>query len=98
MLVKLTDVRLSFPDLFKAKSVGDSEPRFSASFLLDKEKDAEQIAPSRSDEDRRRREMGRNIPEGREEVPARRLEKEYDGYTVDNMFISATNEAAADRG
>lgn len=34
--IKLTDVRLSFPNLFEAKTVnGEGKPAFSASFLLD---------------------------------------------------------------
>lgn len=36
MKVKLTNVRLSFPELFEAKTVnGEGAPAFSASFLLD---------------------------------------------------------------
>lgn len=36
MKIKLTNVRLSFPELFEAKTVnGEGKPAFSASFLLD---------------------------------------------------------------
>lgn len=36
MKIKLTNVRLSFPDLFEAKTVnGEGKPAFSASFLID---------------------------------------------------------------
>lgn len=40
----LSNVRLSFPAIYTAKAVNDGEPRFSANFLLDKEKDAKQIS------------------------------------------------------
>lgn len=43
MDIKLTNVRISFPNLFKARAFEGSEPAFSASFLLDKRKDAKQI-------------------------------------------------------
>jgi hypothetical protein len=36
MKIKLTNVRLSFPELFEAKSVnGEGKPAFSGSFLID---------------------------------------------------------------
>lgn len=36
MKIKLTNVRLSFPDLFEAKTVnGEGKPAFSANFLID---------------------------------------------------------------
>lgn len=36
MKIKLTDVRLAFPDLFEAKTVqGQGDPAFGASFLID---------------------------------------------------------------
>jgi hypothetical protein len=40
----LKNVRLSYPHLFKAKSVMNSDPKYSAAFILDKVKDADQIA------------------------------------------------------
>lgn len=35
MKVKLTNVRLAFPDLFKAKAINDGEPRFGAAFPIE---------------------------------------------------------------
>jgi hypothetical protein len=44
MIIKLENVRLSFPALFKAKAGPDGgEPKFGASFLLDKTKHAAKI-------------------------------------------------------
>lgn len=43
MLVLLKNVRLSFPSLFKASSFGAEEPKFSATFLLDKGGDNEKL-------------------------------------------------------
>jgi hypothetical protein len=34
MKVKLSNVRISFPSLFKPKAVGDGEPTFSAAFVI----------------------------------------------------------------
>jgi hypothetical protein len=47
MRIKLKNVRLSFPKLFAAEAFKDSEPKYSAQFLLDKVKDKEQIAELR---------------------------------------------------
>lgn len=42
--IKLTNVRLSFPQLYTAKAIEDGkEPKFSANFIFDNEKDAEQL-------------------------------------------------------
>jgi hypothetical protein len=38
--VKLRDVRISFPDLFEAKSVEGSQPKFGAQFLIPKNSEA----------------------------------------------------------
>ncbi len=41
--IHLKGVRLSYPNLGEAKGFQGSEPKFSATFILDKEKDADQI-------------------------------------------------------
>lgn len=41
--IKLENVRLSFPALFEAKAMKGSEPRFSATFLMDSVKHADLI-------------------------------------------------------
>lgn len=43
MKIQLKKVRLSFPNLAKPKSIAGSEPKYGASFLLDKAADAAQI-------------------------------------------------------
>lgn len=43
MKVTLRNVRLSFPDLFKPKSIGNSEPKYGASFIFEKGKDDAQL-------------------------------------------------------
>lgn len=93
MQIKLINVRLSFPELFKAKSVNDSEPRFGASFLLDKEKDASQIAKINDAMKAVAAEKwGANIPKGVKKCLHEGSEKEYEGYGDDNMYVSATSK------
>lgn len=42
--IKLTNVRLSFPNLYTAKAIEEGkEPKFSANFIFDNEKDAAQL-------------------------------------------------------
>lgn len=51
-IIKLDNVRLSFPALFTARAVEGSEPRFSASFLMDNEKHKALIAKIQTTIDR----------------------------------------------
>ena len=44
MKVQLKNVRLSFPSLFKPSSFEDSDPKFSATFIMDKEVNAKDIS------------------------------------------------------
>lgn len=97
--VKLEGVRLSFPDLFEAKSINDSEPKFACSLLLDKEADSEQIAGLKShiwnlmkakwgaDESKaliKKRKISTCLHEG--------AEKDYDGYDESNMFVTTSSK------
>lgn len=88
----LTNVRGSFLDIFRAKSVNDGEPRFSANFLLDKEKDAAQI--KKIGAEIRKIEAAKNKGKA---LPSDKVclrdgdEKEYDGY-AGQMFLSAANK------
>lgn len=102
---KLTNVRLSFPDIFDAKAVQEGgEPKFGCSFLIDKEAGADQIkalkalivllAVSK---------LFPKAEDGREKVvemiKKKKLkiclhegsEKEYDGYTEENMYLTASS-------
>lgn len=92
MQVKLTNVRLSFPDLFVPKAVQPgSEPKYGAAFLLDKTTDAAQI-------DLIRKAMftiatekwGTKLPPTLKKCLHEGSEKTYDGYGPDNMFLSAS--------
>ncbi len=93
MQIKLTNVRLSFPNLFVAKAINDGEPKFGCSLLLDKEGDAAQI-------DAIRRAMlavcvekwgsAEKIPKGLKKCLHEGSEKDYDGYGAHNMFVSTT--------
>lgn len=91
MQITLLNVRLSFASIYTAKSVNDGDPRFSCSFLLDKEKDAKQIASlQKAIADIAKEKFKGKTP------PADKLclrdgdEKEFDGY-AGMMFVSAAN-------
>lgn len=88
----LTNVRGSFLDIFRAKSVNEGEPRFSANFLLDKEADAAQI--KKIGAEIRKIEAAKNKGKA---LPSDKVclrngdDKEYDGYQG-MMFLSAANK------
>ena len=90
--ITLTNVRLSFADIFKAKAVNDGEPRFSANFLLDKEKDKAQIKKV-GDEIRR---LETTTFKGKK-LPADKVclrdgdEKDYIGF-AGTLYVSAANK------
>lgn len=96
--VKLENVRLSFPHLFKPKSFGgdddskaQSEPKFRCAFILDKKKNAKTIesikkAVAYALKDK----YGDKIPKGFKGCLRDGSEKEdMDGYGPDVMFVSA---------
>lgn len=90
--VILENVRGSFLEVFRAKSVNDGEPRFSANFLLDKTKDAAQIkkigAEIRKIETEKNK--GKTLPP--DKVCLRDGDqKEYDGYEG-CLYLSAANK------
>lgn len=95
--VRLLKVRLSFPDLFKAKVVNKGEPKFGASFLLDKEKDAKQIlALKKMIAAVAGVEFGENavtmIKKGHLKICLHEGdEKDYEGYDDTKMFISTSS-------
>lgn len=88
----LRNVRLSFPSLFKAKTVTPgSEPKYAASFLLDKKDDAAQIDALRSAV--RQVALGQwpnKIPAGVKYCVHEGSEKEYDGYGEHNIYVSTS--------
>lgn len=88
----LSNVRLSFPAIFTAKSVNDGEPRFHANFLLDKEKDAKLIAKIASSING----LIKSNLEGKKLSPDKVClrdgdDKEYEGYEG-CMFLAAANK------
>lgn len=88
----LSNVRLSFADIFTAKAVNDGEPRFSANFLLHKERDKKQIDKVtaaineliKSDLDGKKLSSDKVCLRDGDD-------KDYDGY-ADHMFVSAANK------
>lgn len=89
--VRLKNVRLSFPALFEPKSFKGSEPRYSATLLLDKEKDKAQILRIRKAITAvAKEEWGDNVPK-RLTTPLRDGDEkeDLDGYGEDVMFIAA---------
>jgi hypothetical protein len=92
--VRLKNVRLSFPKLFKAEAVQKGqEPKFSASFLLNKKADAAQIELIKSTiEAVKKSKWGNSIPKGIKLCLHDGSEKEeHDGYDDTLMFVSSSS-------
>lgn len=92
-VIKLTNVRLSYPNLFVAKSQEEGkEPKYSASFLLDKKAHAALIAKIEKtiervalDEFKKKVKLNRTcIRDGNEK-------EDKEGYGDEVMFIPASN-------
>lgn len=91
MKVKLQNVRLSFPNLYKPKSVNGSEPKYSASFILNKKDDAAQIDTLRKACQMVAKEAWPvKLPAGLKYCVHDGAEKDYDGYGPEVMFISTS--------
>lgn len=95
--VTLVAVRLSYPNLFVAKSINNGEPRYSACFLMDKEADAEQIIACRKAMTFAAQEKwGSNIPKFNSDKLALRdggdeSHKDIDGYGPGVTYVSANS-------
>jgi hypothetical protein len=96
--LKLDNVRLSFPDIWKAKKVQEnSEPKYGAHFLLDKETQGEliknlKVAIWTSAKEKFGEKAKELIQKGKLHVCLHEgNEKDYDGYGDDNMFVSASS-------
>ena len=93
MIIKLENVRLSFPALFKAKAGPDGgEPKFGASFLLDKTKHAAKIKEIEAAIEKLHREelkgkhmKGTCLHDGSEKPDT-------DGYGPGVKYVSASNK------
>lgn len=92
MQLKLTNVRLSFPQLFVPKAVaGGTDARYNANFLLHKTHDAAQIDAVRKAMFAVATEKwGQKIPPTLKKCLQEASEKAYDGYDADHMFVSAS--------
>lgn len=92
----LENVRLSFPALFKPKSVQGSQPKYSASLILNKKENEDQIATLRKavgtvmmekwPGDKKKREGVKICVRDGEE------KKETDGYGPDVIFLNASSD------
>lgn len=94
--IKLTNVRLSFPHLFRAQAfTAGQEASFNAAFILDKSGDAEQILEVRRVMTAVAREKwGANVPKGLKlclRDGAEPGKEEVDGYGPTVMFMSASS-------
>ncbi len=92
MTIKLSNVRLSFPQLFVPKSVQEGgEAKYSASFLLDKKNDAAQIDTVRKAiASVATEKWGAKVPASLKKCLHEGTEKSYDGYGEENMFLSTS--------
>lgn len=92
MKLTLKNVRLSFPALWKAKSINGGEAKFGASFLIDKEKDAAQLdAVKNAMKEVAREQWPNGIPKGVKFALRDGSEKDFDGYGDGVMFISSSS-------
>jgi len=96
--IKLTGVRISYPQLFVPKKGQDanSEPKYSAAFILDKRRDAEQIARIKSTLETLRNDFWNGKPpKGIKSCLRDGSEKEdVEGYGPDVMFFNASSKLA----
>src|SRR5262245_45932949 len=87
--VFLKNVRLSFPQLFQPKRVQESEPKYSASFLLDKE-DPQVRGLQQKIDALITSKWGGNRPKGIKTCLRDGAEKEFAGYE-DTFYVSANS-------
>lgn len=96
MIVKLKNVRLSFPALFEKRSFGDDpddEGSYSAAFILDEEEHEELLEDIENAIDKVAKEKwGKKIPRNLKKCLRDGVEKEgTDGYGEGFYFITARN-------
>lgn len=90
--IMLENVRLSFPSLWTAKAFSEGQkPKYSCNFLLDREKDSEQIKKFKKHIVAKAKDaFGANIPKNLPVCLEDGTEKPYDGYE-NAMFIRAAS-------
>ena len=91
--IVLKNVRLSFPQIWTAKSFATGQdPRYNANFLLDKETQADQIKKLKEAINAMVEEKWKGKkPGGLKICIGDGEEKDYDGY-ADSMFVSASTK------
>lgn len=89
--IKLTNVRLSFPNIFKRASFEGKEGKFEATFLLNKETQADQIEKLQAAIDAAVKEAKVKIPAGKSCLKEG-SDFEYDGYDGHMAFKASTNK------
>lgn len=96
MIIRLSNVRLSYPQLFEKKAfrTGEGKPAWSATFLLNKKTNANEIkliqaaiATLTKDEFN-----GKPLPADRVALKDGSLKDDIDGYGEEVMFIAARND------
>lgn len=93
MKITLKNVRLSFPNLWKPKSINGSDPKFGASFLLSKENDADQITALREAcKSIAKEQWPDGIPKGVVFCVKDGTDKDYDGYGEGVIYVSANSD------
>lgn len=92
--VRLDGVKLSYPHLFKAQKGQDNDTlKFSAAFILDKEKHAEQIKNLQALIKKliAEKHTGKTIPPDRIFLKDGSLKPDTEGYSEDVMFFNSNN-------
>lgn len=87
-IVRLRNVRLSFPALFEPKSVMGSEAKYSANFLMEKGSENAKLCAQAVQEILRLKNKGKAIPDDKIAF-GEANRKDYDGYDDDNMYVAA---------
>lgn len=92
--IKLKNVRLSFPKLFRAKAFEEGQaPRFEATFLLDPSNEAHAETIAEIEEQSKavlKEKFNGKVPKGTKYCFGDGNEKEYDGYE-DRIYIASAN-------
>ena len=91
-IIKLSNVRLSYPELFTAKAFQGGKPAFSAVFLLNKTKDAAQIAAIKTAINAVAKEAFKGKLPPKTCLRDGSEKPDTDGYGADIVFVSARNE------
>lgn len=93
-IITLTNVRLSYPQLFVAKAIEEGKtPKYSATFLLDKKQHAALIAQMEKTIDRvALDQFKKKVKLNRVPLRDGNEKEDKEGYGDDVMFVNATND------